>query len=67
MLPDPRWVDLGEGTRLFLVSSLPDFASRNILILVAEPLNSTCVLEALPGKLDIKKHSHSILYASNKM
>ena len=23
---------------------------------------STCVLEALPGKLDIKKHSHNILY-----
>ena len=28
----------------------------------AEPLDSTSVLEALPGKLDIKIHSPSILY-----
>ena len=28
---------------------------------------STCVLKALPGKLDIKRHSPSILYLLDKV
>ena len=27
---------------------------------------STSILKALPGKLDIKRHSHSIIYIFNK-
>ena len=39
------------GSRL-LISSLPGSALRT----------HVCVLKALPGKLDIKRHSPSILY-----
>ena len=45
------------GGRL-LISSLPGSASRTH----AEPRDSTSVLKALPGKLDIKRHPPSFLY-----
>ena len=38
-----------------LISSLPDKALRM-------PRDSTIIFKALPGKLDIKRHSPSILY-----
>ena len=43
---------LGE---CLLISSLPGSALRSLAM-------STSVLKALPGKLDIKRHSPSILY-----
>ena len=51
------------GSRL-LISSLPGWALRahvesRLLAM------STSVLKALPGKLDIKRHSPSILYISS--
>ena len=45
------------GLRL-LISSLPGSALRTLV----ESAMSTSVLKALPGKLDIKRHSPSILY-----
>ena len=42
-----------------LISSLPGSASR---MHVESLAMSTSVLEALPGKLDIKRHEPSILY-----
>ena len=45
-----------------LVSSLPGSASRTHVESLGKPLDSTSILEALPGKIDIKRHSHSILY-----
>ena len=44
----------------FLISSLPGSALRTHVSLAM----STSVLKALPGKLDIKRHSLSILYLS---
>ena len=41
-----------------LISSLPGSASRTHVELLGKPR----LLEALPGKLDIKSHSPSILY-----
>ena len=49
------------GSRL-LISSLPGSASRTHVESLCKPLGSTTVMEALPGKLDIKRHSPSILY-----
>ena len=50
------------GSRL-LISSLPGLASSRMHVeSLGEPPDSTSVLEALPGKLDIKRHSPSILY-----
>ena len=49
------------GSRL-LVSSLPGSALRTHVESLGKPRNSTTVLKALPGKLDIKRHSPSILY-----
>ena len=45
-----------QGSRL-LISSLPGSALRT-------HVESTSALKALPGKLDIKRHSRSILYIS---
>ena len=47
------------GSRI-LISSLPGSALRTHV--ESLPSDSTCVLKAKPGKLDIKRHSHSILY-----
>ena len=60
------------GSRL-LISSLPGSALRTHVESLGKPRDvnkrsqsrramSTCVLKALPGKLDIKRHSPSILY-----
>ena len=45
-----------------LISSLPDSALERILNRSSSLAMSTSVLKALPGKLDIKRHSPSILY-----
>ena len=52
------------GSRL-LISSLPGSALRSMLNRSASLAMSTCVLKALPGKLDIKRHSPSIPYISD--
>ena len=49
------------GSR-FLVSSLPGSALRTHMNRSASLAMSTSVRKALPGKLDIKRHSPSILY-----
>ena len=49
------------GLRL-LISSLPGSALRTHVEWLASLAMSTSVLKALPGKLDIKRHSPSILY-----
>ena len=54
------------GSRL-LISSLPDSASRTHVESLGSLAMSTDVLEALPGKLDIKRHSPSILYVHDKL
>ena len=45
---------------LLLISSLPDSALRTYVESLSQPLYSTSILEALPCKLDIKRHSPSI-------
>ena len=45
-----------------LMSSLPGSASRRHVKRLGKPLDSTSILEALPGKLDVKRYSPSILY-----
>ena len=45
-----------------LISSLPDLISRTHVESHSKPRNSTSILEAMPGKLDIKKQKPSILY-----
>ena len=54
------------GSRL-LISSLPGSALRTHVESLGKPRMSTSVLEALPGKLDIKRHSPSILYIHNSL
>ena len=49
------------GLRLF-ISSLPGSALRTHVESLASLKMSTSVLKALPGKLDIKRHSPSFLY-----
>ena len=49
------------GSRL-LISSLPGSALRTLVEALGKALTSLSVLKALPGKLDIKRHSPSILY-----
>ena len=44
-----------------LISSLPGSALRRMLNRSANLAMSTSILKALPGKLDIKRHSPSIL------
>ena len=45
-----------------LISSLPGSALRSMLNRSASLAMSTSLLKALPGKLDIKRNSPSILY-----
>ena len=47
---------LGEH---LLISSLPGLASRTLVESRGLPSDSTCVLGAEPGKLDIKRHELS--------
>ena len=54
------------GLRL-LISSLPGSDLRTLVESLGKPRDSTSVLKALPGKLDIKRHSPSILYLSDCM
>ena len=54
-----KLIDRIPGSRL-LISSLP--GSERMLNRSASLAMSTSVLKALPGKLDIKRHSPSILY-----
>ena len=62
-----EWSTMGKlikripGSRL-LISSLPGSALRTHVESSASLLMSTSILKALPGKLDIKRHSPSILY-----
>ena len=49
------------GSRL-LISSLPGSALKCMLNRSASLKMSTSLLKALPGKLDVKRHSPSILY-----
>ena len=53
-----NWI---PGSR-FLISSLPDSASRTHVESLGKPRDSTSVLEALLGILDITRHSPRILY-----
>ena len=48
-----------------LISSLPGSASRTHVESLGKPCDSTSLFKALPGKLDIKIHSPSILYLSH--
>ena len=52
---------LGES---LLISSLPGKALRTLVESRGLPSNSTCNLEAEPGKLDIKRHSPGFLLIS---
>ena len=52
------------GSRL-LISSLPGSTLRRMLNRSASLAMSTSILKALPGKLDIKRPSPSILYISS--
>ena len=45
-----------------LISSLPGSALRTHVESLGKLAMSTSVVKALPGKLDIKRHSPSILY-----
>ena len=49
------------GLRL-LISSLPGSALRTHVESLGKPRDVKSLLKALPGKLDIKRHSPSILY-----
>ena len=51
------------GSRL-LILSLPGSALRMHVESLGKPRDSTSILKALPGKLDIKRHLPSILYLS---
>ena len=48
---------------LLLISSLPGLALRTHVESLRKPRDSTRDLKALPGKLDIKRQSPSILYS----
>ena len=45
-----------------LISSLPGSSSRTYVESLGKHRDSASILKALPGKLDIKRHSPSILY-----
>ena len=47
-----------------MVSSLPGKASRMLVESRGLPIDSTCVLEAEPGKLDTKRREHGISFIS---
>ena len=59
--PTCKLINRIPGSRL-LISSLPGSTSRMHVEPLGKPRDSTSVLKALSGKLDIKKHSPSILY-----
>ena len=50
--------------KYLLISSLSGSALRMHVALLGKPHDSTSILKALPGKLDIKRYSPSILYVS---
>ena len=50
-----------QGSRLLIIS-LPGSALRTHVESLGKPRDSPSLLKALPGKLDIKRHSPSILY-----
>ena len=50
-----------------LISSLPGSAFRTYVELLASLAMSTSILKALPGKLDIKRHSPSILLGGDRL
>ena len=54
---------LGE---CLLISSLPGKALRTLVELRGLPSDSTCVLKAEPGKLDIKRRKPGILFSVYK-
>ena len=45
-----------------LISSLPGSASRKQVESLSKPRDSTSTLKSLPGKLDIRRQSATILY-----
>ena len=49
----------------FLISSLPGLALRTLVESLGKPCDVNKHSQALPGKLDIKRHSPSILYVTN--
>ena len=51
------------GSRL-LISSIPGSPLRTHVESLGKPRGVNIVLKALPGKLDIKRHSPSILYVT---
>ena len=59
--PTDKLINEIAGLRL-LISSLPGSALRTQEELLGKPRDSIGFLEALPGKLDIKRHSSSILF-----
>ena len=59
-----RLINRIQGPRL-LISNLPGSAlSENDFELFGKPRDSTGVLQVLPGKRDIKRHTPTILYIS---
>ena len=52
---------LGE---CILISSLPGKALRTLVDIADLPSESTCVLKAEPGKLDIKRREPGLLFIS---
>ena len=48
----------------FLISKLPGSPSRTYVESLGKPRDPTCDLKAFSGKLDIERHSLSILYLS---
>ena len=58
--PFSKLINIIAGSRL-LISSLPGSASITQVELLSKPRDLISSLEALPGKLDKKRHSPSIL------
>ena len=61
MIPCDKWRIQGE---CLLISSLPGKASRMLVESLGLSSDSTCFLEAEPGKLDIKRREPGILLIS---
>ena len=47
-----------------MISGLPGKALRMLVVSRGLPSDATCILEAEPGKLDIKRHKPGILFIS---
>ena len=56
-----KQINRQQGSRL-LISGLPGSPWKMHVESLGKPRDSTSILKALPGKLDIKRHSPSILY-----